>query len=38
MINNAFYFTLKALFGIKIFKFLERLFGHIEKTASFQNS
>ena len=33
MIKNAFYFILKALFILKIFKFLSRLFGHIEKTA-----
>ena len=29
--KNAFYFTLKALFVLKIFKFLPRLFGHVEK-------
>ena len=33
MIKNAFYFTLKALFVLKIFKLLSRLFGHMEKTA-----
>ena len=29
--KNAFYFTLKALFVLKIFKFLSWLFGHVEK-------
>ena len=29
MIKNAFYFTLKALFVLKIFKFLFLLFGHV---------
>ena len=33
MMKNAFYFILKALFVLKIFKFLSRLFGHVEKTA-----
>ena len=28
-----FYFRLKALFVLKIFEFLSRLFGHAEKTA-----
>ena len=28
ILKNAFYFTLKALFVLKIFKFLSRLFGH----------
>ena len=31
--ENAFYFILKALFVLKIFKCLSWLFGHIEKTA-----
>ena len=31
--KNAFYFILKAFFAPKIFKFLSRLFGHVEKTA-----
>ena len=31
LIKNAFYFTLKALFVLKIFKFLSWLFGHVEK-------
>ena len=29
--ENAFYFTLKALCVREIFKFLSRLFGHVEK-------
>ena len=33
MMKNAFYFILKALFVVKIVKFLCRLFGHVEKTA-----
>ena len=33
MMNNAFYFILKALFVFKMFKFLSSLFGHVEKTA-----
>ena len=32
MIKNAFYFILKATFVPEIFKFLSRLFGHVEKT------
>ena len=35
---NVFYFILKALFVLKIFKFLSRLFGHIGKTAWLENS
>ena len=31
--NNAFNFTLKALFVLKIFKFLPWLSGQVEKTA-----
>ena len=31
--RNAFYFTLKALSVLKVFKFLSWLFGHGEKTA-----
>ena len=30
MIKNAFYFTLKALFVLKKFKFLSWLFGHVK--------
>ena len=33
MMKNAFYFILKALFVLKIFKFLSWLFGHVRKTA-----
>ena len=33
MIKNAFYFVLKALFVLKIFKFLSLIFGHVEKKA-----
>ena len=33
MMKNAFYLLLKALFVLKIFKFLSWLFGHVEKTA-----
>ena len=33
MMENAFYFILKALFILKIFKFLSYLLGHAEKTA-----
>ena len=31
--KNAFEFILKALFVLKIFKFLSRHFGHVEETA-----
>ena len=31
MMNNAFYFILKALSVLKTFKFLSWLFGYIEK-------
>ena len=31
MMKNAFYFSIKALFVLKIFKFLSWLFGHVEK-------
>ena len=31
MVKNAFYFTLKALFVVKIFKFLSWVFDHVEK-------
>ena len=33
MMKKAFYFTLKALFFLKIFKFLSLLFGDIRKMA-----
>ena len=32
MMKNAFYFILKALLVLKIFRFLSRLFGHLAKT------
>ena len=31
MMKNAFYFTLKALFVLKIFEFFSWIFGHVEK-------
>ena len=31
IMKNAFYFTLKALFVLKLFKFLSRLFGRVGK-------
>ena len=31
MMKNAFYFTSKAVFFLKIFKFMSRLFGHVSK-------
>ena len=36
MMKNAFYSVLKALFVLKIFKFLSWLFGHFEKAAWFE--
>ena len=33
MMKNAFYFILKALFVLNIFKFLSWHFGHVEETA-----
>ena len=33
MMKNVFYFILKPLFVLKIFKFLTCLFGHVEETA-----
>ena len=32
MMKNVFYFILKALFVLKLFKFLSRLFVHVGKT------
>ena len=32
MMKNAFYFILKALFVLKVFKFLSWFFGHVGKT------
>ena len=37
MIKNAFYFILRALFVLKIFKFLSWLSGHVEKTGLIRN-
>ena len=34
--KNAFYFTLIALFVLKILKFLSWLFGHVEKTVQLE--
>ena len=31
MMKNAFYYILKALFVLKLFKFLSRFFGHVGK-------
>ena len=31
--KNAFHLVLEALFVLKIFKFLSRLFGHVEEMA-----
>ena len=36
MMKNVFYFILKALFALKIFKFLSWLSGQVEKTAWFE--
>ena len=33
MMKNAFYFILKSLYILKIFKFLSSLFSHVEKMA-----
>ena len=33
MMKNDFYFILKALFVLKLFRFLSRLFGRVGKTA-----
>ena len=33
MMKNAFYFMIKALFVLKVFKFLSWYFGHVGKTA-----
>ena len=37
VIENAFYFTLKALFVLKIFKVLSSIFGHVEKRFDFKD-
>ena len=36
MMENAFYFILKAFFILKIIKFLSRLFSQVGKTAYFE--
>ena len=36
MMKNAFYFKLKALFVLKIFKFLSQLFAHLGKAAGLE--
>ena len=36
MMKNAFYFILKAIFVLNIFKFLSRRFSHVGKTAWFE--
>ena len=38
MMKNIFYFILKALFVLKIFKFLSWLFGHVEKKTWLETS
>ena len=35
--KNAFYFILKALFVLKIFQFLSRPFGHVEKRLDYKD-
>ena len=37
MMKNAFYFTLEALFVLKIFKFLSWIFTHVEKTVRLED-
>ena len=37
MMKNVFYFILKALFILKVFKSLSWLFSHVEKTASLES-
>ena len=36
MMRNTFYFTLKALFVLRIFKFLSSLFAHVSKQLDFK--
>ena len=36
LMKDAFYFVLKVLFVLKIFKFLSPLFGHVQKTVWFE--
>ena len=38
MMKNAFYFNLKAIFVLKMFEFLSRLFGHVGKTVCLERS
>ena len=38
MMKNAFYFILKSLFVLEIFKFLSWLLGHVEKTTWLERS
>ena len=37
MMKNAFLYTLKALFILEIFKYLSRLFGHVEKRLDYKD-
>ena len=37
VMKNDFYFTLKALSVLKIFRFLFSLFGHVEKLLDYKN-
>ena len=37
MMKNAFYFTLKALLVLKIFKLLSSIFGHVEKRVDWKD-
>ena len=37
IMKNAFYFTLKLIFALKIFWFLSSLFGHIEKQLNYKH-
>ena len=36
MMKNAFYFASKALFILKIFKFLSWVFGHVEERLDYE--
>ena len=38
MVKNYFYFTLKTFLVIKIFKFLFRIFGHVEKPLDYKDT
>ena len=37
IMKNVFYFTVKSLFVIRIFKFLSWLFGHVEKRLDYKD-